>query len=46
MTTLDFNSINEIDLASKIGKSNLRDLELITVIGLKGGAIYVTLRIA
>ena len=45
ITLLDFNDIQMIDLDQTPGENGLRNCELLTVAGFKGGEIYVTLKI-
>lgn len=45
ITLLDFNDVQMIDLDQNAGENSLRNCELLTVIGFKGGEIYVTLKI-
>ena len=45
ITLLDFNDVQMIDLEQNAGENCLRNCELLTVIGFKGGEIYVTLKI-
>ena len=45
ITLLDFNDVQIIDLEQNAGENGLRNCELLTVIGFKGGEIYVTLKI-
>ncbi len=45
ITLLDFNDVQIVDLDRNAGKNNLRNCELLTVIGFKSGEIYVTLKI-
>jgi len=45
ITLLDFNDVQMIDLDQNTGENGLRNCELLTVIGFKGGEIYVTLKI-
>lgn len=44
-TLMDFNDIREVDLDKSIGQNKLRDYELLTAVGFKGGEIFVNLRI-
>lgn len=44
-TLMDFNDIREVDLDKSIIQNKLRDYELITAVGFKGGEIFVNLRI-
>ncbi|NVM02683.1 MAG: ThiF family adenylyltransferase [Candidatus Helarchaeota archaeon] len=43
LTIMDFDMVNEIDLDHSAKKNKLRQLELITAAGFKGGEIFITL---
>jgi len=45
ITLLDFNNIQMVDLDLTAGENGLRNYELLTVAGFKGGEIFVTLKI-
>ncbi|MFX0010580.1 MAG: hypothetical protein ACFE9R_09715, partial [Candidatus Hermodarchaeota archaeon] len=45
ITLQDFNDILVLDLEQSLIENNLRNYELLTVAGFKGGEIYVTLKI-
>ena len=45
LTLMDFNAIREVNLNQSPTKNKLRNLELITVIGFKGGEIFVILKL-
>ncbi len=45
-TLQDFDGIREVDMEETIAENHLRHLELITVAGIKGGEVFVTLQIA
>ncbi len=46
LTIMDFNNINIVDLDLTPVENDLRNLELITAVGFKGGEIFITLNIA
>jgi len=45
ITLLDFNDIIVLDLEQNPTQNGLRNYEILTVAGFKGGEIYVTLKI-
>ncbi|MHA1337057.1 MAG: ThiF family adenylyltransferase [Promethearchaeota archaeon] len=45
ITLLDFNNIKIVDLEKTPNENRLRNLELLTIAGFKGGEIFVTLKI-
>jgi molybdopterin/thiamine biosynthesis adenylyltransferase len=46
LTTMDFNSIRLIDFDTTPADNGIRNLELITAAGFKGGQVFITLEIA
>lgn len=45
LTIMDFNKIKEVDLERSPKQNELRNLELLTAVGFKGGEIFVTLNL-
>ncbi len=45
LTIMDFEDVNEIDLERSPIKNGLRNLELITAVGFKGGEIFINLNL-
>ncbi len=45
LTIMDFNNIKDVDLENSPKQNELRNLELLTAVGFKGGEIFITLQV-